>query len=137
MFEIRYATEEDKPFWFTLDQHLSEKEFNTKVRNSQGYIISVNNQPIGILRYNLFWDNTPFVTLIKLQEAYHGKGFGSQVMNHWENEMQELGYKLVMTSTQSDEQAQHFYRKLGYVDSGCLLLNGEPAEIFFVKRFGK
>ena len=136
MFDIRYVTMADKPFWFTLDPHLSEKEFNAKVRNNQGYVIGVDNQPIGILRYNLFWDNTPFVTLIKLQEAYHGKGFGSQAMNHWESEMQELGYKLVMTSTQSDEQAQHFYRKLGYVDSGCLLLNDKPAEIFFVKWQG-
>jgi len=49
--------------------------------------------------------------------------------------MQNLGYKLVMTSTQSDEQAQHFYRKIGYIDSGCLLLFKEPAEIFLVKYF--
>ena len=133
MFEIRYSTKADKSFWFTLDPHMSEDIFDAKVRDKQGYIISVDGHPIGILRYNLFWDNTPFVTLIKLHEAYHSKGFGSQVMKHWECEMQELGYKLVMTSTQSDEQAQHFYRKLGYVDSGCLLLKSEPAEIFFVK----
>jgi len=70
-----------------------------------------------------------------LHEAYCGKEFGTQAMKHWENEMQSLGYDLVMTSTQANEQAQHFYRKLGYNDSGCLLLHNDPAEIFFVKNF--
>lgn len=38
-----------------------------------------------------------------------------------------------MTSTQSDETAQHFYRKLGYVDAGALLLQDEPLEIILTK----
>jgi len=37
--------------------------------------------------------------------------------------MKLLGYVAVMTSTNSDEQAQHFYRKLGYKDCGCLILD--------------
>ncbi len=41
-------------FWFSLDKHLSKKEFNQKVKNEQGYVLSINNQRIGILRYNLF-----------------------------------------------------------------------------------
>ncbi len=39
-----------------------------------------------------------------------------------------------MTSTLSAESAQQFYRKLGYIDAGCLLLPGESAEIFFTKQ---
>ena len=60
MFGIRYATESDKPFWYTLDEHLSVSEFALKVRDRRGYIISDSDNPIGIMRYNLFWDNTPF-----------------------------------------------------------------------------
>ena len=37
---------------------------------------------------------------------------------HWEEEMRQLGYDSVMTSTASDEYAQHFYRKLGYETIG-------------------
>jgi len=48
--------------------------------------------------------------------------------------MKEEGYDLVMTSTLSNEYAQHFYRKLGYKDSGSLLLENEPLEIIFAKR---
>jgi len=47
--------------------------------------------------------------------------------------MQQRGYDMVMTSTQSDEQAQHFYRRIGYQDAGAFLLPGEVLEIIFLK----
>jgi ribosomal protein S18 acetylase RimI-like enzyme len=137
MFGIRYVLENDKPFWFTLDKHMSEGEFQLKIRDKRGYIISDGDKSIGIMRYNLFWDNTPFLTLIHFKDAYQKKGFGKQALLFWENEMRAAGYKMVMTSTQVDEQAQHFYRKLGYRDKGCLLLDGtpfeQPQELFMLK----
>ena len=48
--------------------------------------------------------------------------------------MRAEGYSLVMTSTLSNETAQHFYRKLGYTDAGGLLLEGEPLELVLVKK---
>ena len=140
MFQIRYVSENDKPFWFSLDEHLGEDEFLLKIRDKRGYIICDNDKPIGIMRYNLFWDNTPFLTLIYIDESEQGKGFGRQAMLFWEEEMRGLGYKMVMTSTQADEQAQHFYRKLGYIDRGCLVLDNtpleQPLEIIMIKVFG-
>ena len=72
------------------------------------------------MRYNLFWDNIPVLTLIHFDKPHHGKGFGRQAMLSWKKKMREYGYKMVMTSTQVDEQAQHFYRKLGYIEKGSL-----------------
>ena len=126
--EIRYVTAADKPFWYTLDKHLCEAEFGRKIRDKRGYVISIDDKPIGVMRYNLFWDITPFLTLIYIADAYQNKGYGKQAMLFWENEMHELGYKMVMTSTQVDEQAQHFYRKLGYKDRGSIFLDGTPFE---------
>ena len=126
MFEIRYVSEGDKQFWFSLDNHMSESEFALKVRDRRGYIISDAGKPAGIMRYNLFLDNTPYLTLIHLEQPHHGKGFGRQAVLFWEREMRELGYKMVMTSTNVDEQAQHFYRKLGYIDRGGLFLDNTP-----------
>lgn len=137
LFKIRYLLENDKSFWFTLDEHLSEQEFELKVRDKRGYIISDENTPIGIMRYNLFWDNTPFLTLVYVCKSYQGKGYGKQALLYWENEMCGFGYKMVMTSTQVDEDAQHFYRKLGYKDRGCLVLDNttfaQPQEMFMLK----
>lgn len=54
--EIRYVRKEDKEFWYQLDKHLPETEFEKKVRDKQGYVICEDGNPVGILRYNLFWD---------------------------------------------------------------------------------
>ena len=36
------------------------------------------------------------------------------MMRKWEETMLVMGYKYVLTSTQSDEDAWRFYEKLGY-----------------------
>ena len=59
-------------------------------------------------------------------------------MLYWENEMRSSGYPLVMTSTMVEETAQHFYRKLGYKDCGCLIKEFPPyretMEMFLMKQ---
>lgn len=137
MFGIRFVESNDKEFWYSLDKHLPNKEFEKKVRDKMGYIILEDEKPIGILRYNLFWDNTPFLTLIFIDWSYHKKGFGRKAMEFWEQEMKNSGYGIIMVSTQVDENAQHFYRKLGYKDCGCLVMDipqyEQPLEMFMVK----
>lgn len=85
------------------------------------------------MRFSYFWDNTPFMNLIWIDELYRGKGIGGQVVTLWEQEMKHQGCELLMTSTQANEDAQHFYRKLGFKDAGCLLLDNEPLEIILTK----
>ena len=135
--EIRYAEADDKSFWYSLDQHLPEAEFDKKVRDEQGYILLVDNKPVGLLRYNLFWDNTPFCTLLYIKDQYQKQGFGRALMEHWEQDMRTRGYGMVLTSTQVDENAQHFYRKVGYKDCGGLTVDvpgyEQPMELFLVK----
>ena len=58
--EIRYAQLNDKTEWYKLDRHLPETEFEEKIRTQQGYVLTEDDKVIGVLRYNLFWDNTPF-----------------------------------------------------------------------------
>jgi len=58
-------------------------------------------------------------------------------MTHWEDEMRALGYKMIMVSTQVDEDGQHFYRKLGYKDMGAIVMDippyAQPLEMFMGK----
>ena len=42
--------------------------------------------------------------------------------------MKQQEYKMILISTQVDETAQCFYRKLGYVDCGGVVLNNTPFE---------
>jgi len=137
IFQIEYAASGDAAVWLRFDRHISEAELLLKIQNRRCWLLKENGAPVGVLRYNLFWDNLPFLTLIYLEESARGKGYGKTALEHWEAEMRALGYPCVMTSTQADETAQHFYRKLGYRDAGCLVLDIEPikqpTEIFFVK----
>lgn len=55
------------------------------------------------------------------------------LMNFWENEMKKLGYTWLLVSTQSDEDAQYFYRAIGYLDCGNLLAPNQPMELFLSK----
>ena len=60
MIKIRYVEASDKEFWYSLDKHLPETEFENKVYTKRGYVLSLNNKLVGLLRYNLFWDSVPF-----------------------------------------------------------------------------
>lgn len=87
---------------------------------------------------NLFWDNTPFCTMLFIDEGYQGKGYGKQLLEYWENDMKTQGYGMVLTSTQVDESSQHFYRKLGYKDCGGFVIDipayAQPMELFLIKQ---
>lgn len=66
-------------------------------------------------------------------DEYRGRGFGRQIVMFWESEMKQRGYKTLMTSTQADEYAQHFYFRLGYEAVGGFRLGDDPYEVIFSK----
>ena len=134
---IRYVESRDREAWRALDGHLPRIEFDRKVRDRLGLVLLEGERIIGILRWNLFWDEAPFCNLLYIAEDRRGQGNGSLLMARWEREMAAQGHDMVMTSTQSDETAQHFYRKLGYRDSGGFTVDipghEQPLELIFIK----
>lgn len=129
------ATEKDINFIKSRDHHLKETLIVSKIRDREIFLLQDDTKgTIGWMRYSYFWDNTPFMNMIWIEKPYRSKGLGKQIVDFWENQMQEQGFKRVMTSTQADEEAQHFYRKLDYRDAGCLLLEDQPMEIILIKK---
>lgn len=133
MLIIRPLQEKDRKFWFHLDKHLPQSEFGRKVRDKMGYVLLSDNHPLGLLRYNLFWDHLPFCTMLIIDPEHQNRGLGKMLMQYWENEMKTLGHQTLLVSTQADETAQHFYRKLGYQDCGGLLIKEQATELFLSK----
>lgn len=131
---IRYAEEKDFETVRKHDRHISEKELKKAIQAKRVLIMYRNDCFVGWLRFNLFWDEIPFMNMLYLLEEYRGQGYGGRLVDFWEKEMADSGYKMVLTSTLSNEQAQFFYRKNGYVDCGSLLLPGEPLEIILRKE---
>lgn len=130
---IRYAGENDFEQLARLDRHISPDELKNAIKLRRVILLEDNDGLAGWLRYNLFWDNTPFMNLLYVLEGKRGQGFGWQLVDFWESEMKRLGYGEALTSTLSNERAQFFYRKHGYADCGSLLLPGEPLEIILRK----
>lgn len=135
--EIRYAETSDIEMISEYDGHISEDELKNAIAMKRIILLFIDGEFEGWLRFNLFWDNIPFMNMLYISEEQRGKGYGRKLVEFWEQEMAKQGYRFVLTSTQSDEEAQFFYRKLGYSDRGALVLPKEPLEIIFYKKMKK
>ncbi len=132
--KIELATEKDYKYIVERDRHIPETLVRTKIKEKEIFIIKDSEKEIGWMRYGYFWDSIPFMNMIWIDEEYRGQGIGKKIILYWEEIMRERGFKLIMTSTQSNEEAQHFYRKIGYRDAGCLLLETQPLEVILTKN---
>lgn len=130
---IIIAQKEDLDVLCQYDKHIAKEELVYCISRNRVYIAEENGAFIGWLRYNLFWDNTPFMNMIYFLEDFRGKGLGRQLVQYWEKQMKILNYECVMTSTATDEYAQHFYNKLGYRTVGGFIYQLAPYEIILMK----
>jgi ribosomal protein S18 acetylase RimI-like enzyme len=130
---IRYAGNNDYTWLKKYDNHINDAILKMKIDLREIYIAQENTETTGWLRYNLFWDEIPFMNMLYVLENYREKGIGRKLAEHWENEMKNKGHTTALTSTRSDEKAQHFYRKIGYTEIGGFKYLEEPYEIIFHK----
>jgi GNAT superfamily N-acetyltransferase len=119
------------------DRHIPAERLRHKIERGEVIIIKNSVKPIGWLRFGFFWDLIPMMNMLMIEEDYRGQGWGKKLVEFWEREMEKQGYHQLMTSTLSDEEAQHFYRKLGYRDSGALFLPDEALEIILIKTLSQ
>jgi ribosomal protein S18 acetylase RimI-like enzyme len=108
----------------------SLEAFRDPIRDGRLRIVQLAGSRMGFLKFCFLWNCYPFIEALMILESERGKGHGSRAVRAWEAEMKERGFDVVLTSTQADEAAQHFWRKLGYVDCGMLVLPDKPAELF-------
>lgn len=131
---VRYAVMDDLDSICILDKSINRKKQVEKISLNELIVCESNEKVVGVLRFSYFWEHIPFMDLIYVDENIRSCGIGKKMSNYWEDEMKRLNYKFVLTSTQSDEMAQHFYRNAGYRECGCLLLPTQAAELFFIKN---
>jgi ribosomal protein S18 acetylase RimI-like enzyme len=130
----RPASSSDLPFLGEADTHLSPDRLAGLVSAGRVMVVEVDGDVVGFLRWGLFWDQVPFLNLLWVLPARRGHGAGSALVEAWERSQLAAGHDLVLTSTMSDERSQHLYRRLGYVDTGALLLPDEPTELILRKH---
>jgi GNAT superfamily N-acetyltransferase len=125
--QIRYANDADLPYLIQNDSLVTEEIIKKRISDRQVIIYMKGETHLGFMRFGFWWDIFPFLNFVIVEKDVRRKGIGRELMEFWEQEMKAKGHKLVMTSTDVDEEAQHFYRKLGYRDSGGILF---PQELF-------
>lgn len=81
----------------------------------------------GWLRWDLLWDNTPFLNLLSVVEGPRGRNGAARLLRKTDERGRASTFPL------SSEGAQRLHRRRGYTGAGALLLPGEALEIFFVK----
>ena len=130
------ASPDDFDRLLSLDHHISASMLAQKIDRKEILVAKIGAELVGWLRFGYFWDDLPFMNLLFVLEPHRGNHIGMKLVLHWENAMQARGCDQVFTSTLADETAQHFYRKLGYIDCGALFLPGEAAEVILRKPLG-
>ena len=133
---IKYATQKDYKFLKNNEHDIDQERLRNKIKEKEIIIVTDNTKPIGWLRFGLFWDCVPIMYMLMLKKEYRKKGIGTKLVNFWENEMKKQKFNLVITTTQDNEEAQHFYKKIGYKNVGAISDINEDGsnELFLIKK---
>ena len=137
MCDIRFADASDWPLWHSLDKRIPRGLFLSKAAVGECYVAESGGAVVGLLRWNRFWDEVPFCTLVFIEVSRRGQGIGRALVDRWEADMRDLGHGMAMTSTQSDEDGQYFWRAQGYLDAGSFDIDvpgyEQPTELILLK----
>lgn len=136
---IRVANIKDIYDILYLDKHLEYDQMINIISQKRILVAAIENKIVGVLRWNLFWDLIPFCNLLYIEKNHRNLGYGTLLMNKWEDMLKTKnkinGTNVYLVSTQSDERAQVFYRKLGYKDCGALkIFEDDALEVILVKK---
>ncbi|PWM71413.1 MAG: GNAT family N-acetyltransferase [Bacillota bacterium] len=132
--KIRTAAPFDAAVILQYDKHIAKSELNRSIAAERVYVAESETGFCGWLRYNLFWDNTPFLNMLFVVPEMRKKGAGTKLLFRWESELRAAGYRWAMTSTAAAENARYFYEKAGYTQCGEFFPADDDLELLFKKK---
>ena len=132
---IRTAVPADLDGIRNYDRHIPASRLEDCIRRRQVDVLVDDGGTIrGVLRWNLFWQSLPFLDLIYLDDSLRGQGWGTEMMDLWEINMAEQGFRHALLSTQEDETSKFFYEKLGYTLCGDFLPPDQEARELMYRK---
>ncbi|MDB6078215.1 MAG: GCN5-related N-acetyltransferase protein [Akkermansiaceae bacterium] len=133
--EIRIANQDDLD-WLVMEDDVTTDWASRCIRQNEYILATGDGNPLGFLRFSLFWGRFPYMDMIRVRPASRKNGFGTAMLKRWEEETRRQGHQLLMTSSQEDEpEPQAWHTRNGFSRSGQLTFGKQQAvpEIFFVK----
>jgi GNAT superfamily N-acetyltransferase len=130
---VDYALPDDLDPLRQRCDHIPAAVLRAKIDAREVVVARRQGQIVGWLTTTLLWDLFPFINLLVVAEAHRRQGIGRQIVAFVEAQARAAGAAHLLTSSQADEEGQHFWRAVGFHDVGGLRLGDVPLEIFFAK----
>ena len=130
---LRAARDTDFAFVRDFSSEPRDDRLRAQIRDGRLRIIESSEGPVGFIKFYVLWEVLPFIEVIMIRNDCRGRGIGRAAVRAWEVEMSALSFQRAITSTQADETAQYFWRRVGYQDCGSLALPGRPVELFMYR----
>lgn len=89
------------------------EELDGKDQDSEHYLLSIDNQAVGVARVR-FIENTAKIERVAVLDEYQGKGFGRDMMRKILADLQENPH-IIGAKLGAQAHAISFYEKLGFV----------------------
>ena len=123
--QLRKAEPQELDLLLSWDRHVCRQELERSIGLGRTYLVLEEGRFVGWMRYNLFWDEHPFLNMLFLLEEARGKGYGRQLMEYCIADARESGRSGVCMLGADKQKAwlsdQAFAKKYGFqaVDSAA------------------
>lgn len=135
--EIVFACELDTEDCLMFDQFMNKDRISEWLEKKKIIIAKENDITIGYLRFMYFWQNLPYVCLIKVSENRRNQGIGKAMLHYLEDFLIQKGFHKLLSSTDADgTDSQYWHRKVGFEEAGFIreINENKMGEIFLLKR---
>jgi len=131
--QIRLAGKEDLDQITKRELAIGADVIENKIGLGEVIVTDDCGQITGILRFSWFWDYLPFINYLWVEEGFRHEQRASRMIQKLEEITEGKNYQTILTSTQADETAQNFYRKIGFEDAGGFTMHDQPFELIMIK----
>jgi N-acetylglutamate synthase-like GNAT family acetyltransferase len=142
--DVRFATANDLGWILRMHERMLEKyppmkrAIELAVQERQLIVPELNGQVIGCLRFEYLGGAVPYIVMLFVSpDEYHGQGVGTAMLEFLEDHLRGLGYKLLLSSSETFEpRPQAWHRKRGFRETGILFGANDTGagELFFLKE---
>ena len=101
--KVRSAEMKDIDFLSEYDKYVRKEELRTGIALERILVAEEEEKPVGWLRWNLFWDNTPFMNMLYLLEGYRNRGYVDSGALLFPEEPLEIIFTKQLSGSQADE----------------------------------
>ena len=130
---LRTAQDTDLAFLRDFSSESCDEHLRAQIRDGRLRIIESSEGSVGFIKFYVLWEVLPFIEVVIIRNDCRGRGIGRAAIRAWEEEMSARSFKRAVISTQADETAQYFWRRVGYQECGSLALPGRPVELFMYR----